>query len=190
MKLNVLIVSSQRSLNQCIKEILLKESVSIITFCDRLNQIEEECKQMTYDMMIVNEDSIHDFHNLMIYHKKFSCIIVCLKHQVKESYLHQCKAHHMVILMKPIKIHVFTQILQVCIQSQLQMKENNQKLQALNQRYQELKIIHHAKYLLMEKEHLKESQAHRMIEKQAMDKRCSKLVIAQRYIKKYEEKGE
>ena len=28
------------------------------------------------------------------------------------------------------------------------------------------------------------------IEKQAMDKRCSKLVIAQRYIKKYEEKGE
>ena len=96
----------------------------------------------------------------------------------------------MVILMKPIKKHVFTQILQVCIQSQLQMKENNQKLQILNQRYQELKIIHHAKYLLMEKEHLKESQAHRMIEKQAMDKRCSKLVIAQRYIKKYEEKGE
>lgn len=190
MKLNVLIVSSQRSLNQCIKEILLKESIPIITFCDRLDQIEEECKQMTYDMMIVNEDSIHDIHNLMIYHKKFSCIIVCLKHQVKESYLHQCKAHHMVILMKPIKKHVFTQILQVCIQSQLQMKENNQKLQALNQRYQELKIIHHAKYLLMEKEHLKESQAHRKIEKQAMDKRCSKLVIAQRYIKKYEEKGE
>ena len=111
MKLNVLIVSSQRSLNQRIKEILLKESVSIITFCDRLDQIEEECKQMTYDMMIVNEDSIHDIHNLMIYHKKFSCIIVCLKHQVKESYLHQCKAHHMVILMKPIKKHVFTQIL-------------------------------------------------------------------------------
>ena len=93
MTLNVLIVSSQRSLNQRIKEILLKESVSIITFCDRLDQIEEECKQMTYDMMIVNEDSIHDIHNLMIYHKKFSCIIVCLKHQVKESYLHQCKAH-------------------------------------------------------------------------------------------------
>ena len=61
MKLNVLIVSSQRSLNQRIKEILLKESVSIITFCDRLDQIEEECKQMTYDMMIVNEDSILTF---------------------------------------------------------------------------------------------------------------------------------
>lgn len=42
----------------------------------------------------------------------------------------------------------------------------------------------------MEQKHLKESQAHRMIEKQAMDNRCSKLVIAQRYIKKYKEKGE
>lgn len=190
MKLNVLIVSSQKILNHDIKEILLKERISIITFCDQLDQIEAECKKTPYDMLIVNEGSINDFQDILTYHKNFSCTIVYMQHKVSDDYLKQCRAHHIIILMKPIKKHVFTQMLQICIQSQLQIKENNQKLQALNQRYQELKIIHQAKYLLMEQKHLKESQAHRMIEKQAMDNRCSKLVIAQRYIKKYKEKGE
>ena len=50
---------------------------------------------------------------------------------------------------------------------------------------QERKIIGDAKQLLMERNHLSEEEAHRYVEKQAMDRRLSRRRVAEEILEQY-----
>ncbi len=57
----------------------------------------------------------------------------------------------------------------------------------LRQRISELKTVNRAKCLLIERENLTEEEAHREMEKTAMDSRISKAELARRIIERYED---
>ncbi len=63
------------------------------------------------------------------------------------------------------------------------MKKENIKLQ---NKIEEMRIVNRAKFSLMQYLGFDEAQAHRYIEKQAMDKRVTKYQIAMQIIKTYE----
>lgn len=57
---------------------------------------------------------------------------------------------------------------------------------SLKDRLSEIKVIDRAKCLLMEHEQLSEAQAHRYLEKRAMDSQMSRLQVAEQLLKKYQ----
>ncbi|MEE0868610.1 MAG: ANTAR domain-containing protein, partial [Ruminococcus sp.] len=56
----------------------------------------------------------------------------------------------------------------------------------LRQMVEDMKIINRAKFLLISCLNMSETQAHRYLEKQAMDLRISKLQVAKQVIQTYE----
>lgn len=52
------------------------------------------------------------------------------------------------------------------------------------------KVIQQAKCLLLEHEHMNEQQAHKYLEKKAMNARLTRLQLAKAVIRKYENKTE
>lgn len=56
----------------------------------------------------------------------------------------------------------------------------------LHKKLEEIRIVNRAKIALMQYLGFNEQQAHRYLEKQAMDKRCTKLEVAQKVIEMYE----
>mgnify|MGYP001110466159 FL=1 len=56
------------------------------------------------------------------------------------------------------------------------------------ERLQETKVIQQAKCLLLEHEHMNEQQAHKYLEKKAMNARLTRLQLAKAVIRKYENK--
>lgn len=65
------------------------------------------------------------------------------------------------------------------------LKKNEIKTVFIEKKMKEIRIINRAKWLLIEKENLSEAQAHREIEKRAMDRCLPKTDIANEIISKY-----
>lgn len=90
------------------------------------------------------------------------------------------------IVSKPIIRQVFMQSLKLAIASKkriLILKSENISLQ---QKIEEIRIVTRAKCVLIQYLNMTETQAHRYIEKQAMDMRTTRQEIAQNILKTYE----
>jgi response regulator NasT len=69
-------------------------------------------------------------------------------------------------------------------QSRIKMMINENK--KLQKKLNEVKFINHAKILLVQYEQLTEEEAHKKIERRAMDERVSRVVVAKDIIDRYE----
>ena len=89
------------------------------------------------------------------------------------------------VLQKPIIKPMFYQAfkMQMALKNRLlNLKKENEKLR---NKIEEIKIVDRAKLILMENEKLNEEQAHKYIEKQAMNERISRYSVAKDILIKY-----
>lgn len=93
----------------------------------------------------------------------------------------------MTVLAKPVVRQLFDQSLHFSMASRsrlLQLRKENERLE---RKLEEVRIVSRAKCLLIQHLGLTEDQAHRMIEKEAMDTRQTRLCVAQILIDEYRE---
>ena len=65
------------------------------------------------------------------------------------------------------------------------IRTQENKTHSLEDKMAEIKIVNRAKLLLMSEVHMDESQAHRYIEKQAMDRCVTRKAVAEQIVKTY-----
>ena len=70
-----------------------------------------------------------------------------------------------------------------CRNRMLLYKSENEKLQ---KKYEELKVIDRAKCLLIEHMHITEEEAHRVLEKEAMNTRLPRVRVARQVLDRFE----
>jgi response regulator NasT len=83
-----------------------------------------------------------------------------------------------------IKAYVY-QAVKLLVAVREKMRRTEEKNATLESKMEAIRIINHAKWVLIEKHNMNESAAHRYIEKQAMDQRMSKREVAENILKKY-----
>ena len=90
------------------------------------------------------------------------------------------------IVTKPVVPQMFEQAVRIGLASRNRMlayKSENEKLQ---KKYEELKIIDRAKCLLIEHMRITEEEAHRVLEKEAMDSRLPRVRVAKLVLERFE----
>lgn len=90
------------------------------------------------------------------------------------------------IVPKPINALFLIEYIKLLKQNQKLQKTITQEKEKMQTEVANIKIIDRAKFLLIEYLKMSESQAHRYIEKQAMDLRQPKKVVAENIIKTYQ----
>jgi len=86
-----------------------------------------------------------------------------------------------------MKMKIFWHILELAIDTQIKLQEVQKENIELKKKIENIRIIDRAKCVLISRLNLSEEEAHRAIEKQAMDMRISKRAIAEGILKTYEE---
>ena len=86
---------------------------------------------------------------------------------------------------KPVSVQSFVQGLRMTITTCQRLKGLVRKTESLKEKMEEIKIVGRAKLLLITKLSFTEEEAHKYIEKQAMDRCVKKTVIACDIIKNY-----
>ena len=90
------------------------------------------------------------------------------------------------LVTKPVIPQLFEQTIRVglaCRNRMLLYKSENERLQ---KKYEELKIIDRAKCLLIEHMRITEEEAHRVLEKEAMDTRLTRVRVAKLVLERFE----
>ena len=89
-------------------------------------------------------------------------------------------------IQKPINKALFIQATRFINASRNRLSGLRIENQKLHKRIEDMKLINRAKFMLMQYLGFDENQAHKYLEKQAMDKRITRLEVAIEIIKIYE----
>lgn len=113
-------------------------------------------------------------------------VILVVKKDLYESALLRSQKNGVFLLQKPIVRSVFESAVSFSIASLRRMERISEENAKLSQKIDDIKIVDRAKCVLIEVLRMREQDAHRYIEKQAMDMRQNKRIIAERIINTYE----
>lgn len=86
---------------------------------------------------------------------------------------------------KPISKQMFWSALKLAKVAQRRITMANKQNELLKEKLEDLKLVSRAKILLVSYEGMSEEQAHKYIEKYAMNERMSRVEVAQMVIRRY-----
>lgn len=118
-------------------------------------------------------------------HKSESFLILFTEQQRVAVLQEQLLDMGVLVMGKPLDPSAFQQSMGLLLAALNRFEQLRKQKDALAQRLEEMKILNRAKLILMEVLKLDEEQAHKFIERQAMERRLNKRVICESIIQTY-----
>lgn len=185
---HILIISGSEQGRMLLQQLLQEMNFSDMQHASTGLEARKMIMVQQLDLVVVNTP-LPDEHGEAVGKLAFSedaAVILLVKSDYVDAVWERVQNTGIYIIEKPLKRAIFFQIVQ-CITTQ---KQQIQILQAekekLQRQIQETNLLNRAKLVLMQVLKLSEPQAHRYIEKQAMDLRITKREVAEGIINTYE----
>ncbi|MFA9424277.1 MAG: ANTAR domain-containing response regulator [Sedimentibacter sp.] len=187
--ISVLIVSSSDKGIELLSQLLHINNPASITSATSSSEARRLLNDLEYDLIIINaplKDEYGDNLAATITEISASGVILVVKSEMSDDISAKVEDYGVLVVSKPIIRQVFFQSLKLALASKkriLSLKKENIHLQ---NKLEEIRLVTRAKCVLIQYLNMTENQAHRYIEKQAMDMRTTKEEISQRILKTYE----
>lgn len=142
-----------------------------------------------FDLVVINTPLTDEFgyeFALTVAEKKDSEIILIVKNEMFDEISYRVEEYGILTVSKPLSKPFFHQVLKLCAATSEKLKIFKTENLRLQGKLEEQRTVDRAKWALMQYLSMSEAQAHRYIEKQAMDMRISKISLAENIIKTYE----
>ena len=145
--------------------------------------------KLDFDLVIVDaplRDESGESLSRNIASKSASQVILLVKSEHFDAVSAVCEDDGVLTISKPVHSAVFWSALKLAGSAQRRLKCMKDENSRLKQKIEDIRIISRAKCLLISYINMSEQEAHRYIEKQAMDMRTTKRAIAEGILKTYE----
>ncbi len=113
-------------------------------------------------------------------------VVLVARAELADAMARQVEDYGVIVAEWPLNRFLFHQALKIAAASRRRVYELKRKNITLQRQLEEAKLIDRAKCALIQVLHMTEPQAHRYIEKQAMDRRVTKREVAAAIIEMYE----
>jgi len=142
-----------------------------------------------FDLVIINtplRDESGESLSRHIASKGISQVILAVKNEYFDEVSAVCEDDGVLTIAKPTSKSVFWFALKLCKSAQNKLKRIQVENAKVKQKIEDIRIVDRAKCILITYMNMSEKEAHRYIEKQAMDMRSTKRAIAEGILKTYE----
>jgi response regulator NasT len=183
---SALIVSSSENDTAFFTGLLGAASVLQITCLKSADSARRLMMKQDFDLVIVNSplcDESGESLSRYIASKGVSQVILFGK---GESVPAICEKDGILLISNPPDKDVFLSALSLARSVQSRIKKIQDENAQLKQKIEDIRIINRAKCILISSMNMREQEAHRYIEKQAMDMRSSRRIVAEGILKRYE----
>lgn len=170
-------------------EILSEAAYRNIVTVSNAGEARRECINHEFDLCIINTPLTDEFGinvAMSIAENYQTTVILFVKSEHFEEISEKAEGSGIITLQKPINKSLFWSTLKVANAMQRKIERIGSENRKLLQKIEDIKLTDRAKCLLISFLKMTENEAHKYIEKQAMDMRVSKRVIAEEVIKIYE----
>jgi response regulator NasT len=168
-------------------ELLNAANINKITVLNTSGEARRILLEKDFDLVIVDEplsDESGEDLSRYIASKSLLQVILAVNEHFDETSA-ACEQDGVLTVLKPIDKSYFWSALSLAKSADSRIKRIQAENAKLKQKIEDIRIIDRAKCLLISYVNLTEKEAHRFIEKQAMDLRSSKRSIAEEILKTY-----
>ena len=187
--LSVLIVSASSQAEQYLRSLLPGGRYDPVSTASDAGEARRLLLDRPFDMVIINSPLTDEFGTQLgidISEEYSSGVLLFVKADVYEQVADKMTDYGVLTLARPGNRQSIQQTLQLLAAMRMRMRSLEQKNRSLEAKMKEIRIINHAKWLLIDRLSMTEEQAHKYIEKNAMDNCCPRLQIAEDIIKTYD----
>ena len=145
-----------------------------------------------FELIVVNSPLPDEFgHEVCInaVEKTDAGVVFLVKAAQAEQLLGPLSEQGVLLLSKPFSTAFFVQAMHMAAAGNHRLQRARQENARLQEKIAQVRLVSRAKCCLVEHEHMTEAEAHRYIEKQAMDTRRDRTEIAQEVLENYEDMG-
>ncbi len=142
-----------------------------------------------FDIVIINSplpDETGESLAKDIAAKGLSQVILVVQNEHFEEISASCENYGILTIAKPVNKSLCWSALKLAISTQSRIKSMRSENAQLKQKIEDIRVIDRAKCVLISFLNMSEQEAHRYIEKQAMDMRATRRVVADNILKSYE----
>ena len=138
-----------------------------------------------YDLVVINaplSDEMGYDLAMDIVEEYGSSVIIATPPEIYDSIWDYVADYGIMVIVKPLDPDNISKGIRFLLATQDRMKQYVEKMQKLEDKIDEVKLVSQAKILLMEQKHVSEKEAHRLIGKEAMDHGVSRKMVARNII--------
>lgn len=186
---NILLVSSSKKEQETLISTLNAASYSNITASFDASEARRLIYMNEYDLIIINSPLSDEFGHFLAteaIEKTLAGIVFLINGEIENSVSEKMEEYGIVIIKKPIVKQLFYQAVKLVLLSNRRIKNLRNENTDLQMQIEEIRLIDRAKCTLIQYLNMTEEQAHKYLERQAMNMRVSKKKIAQRILNAYE----
>lgn len=184
----VLIVSAASSFFTVMEPLLPSTDYWPVVHAKSVAEAQRRLLEGTYDIVIINAPLPDDFGLRLAISTctdSSSGVLLLVKNDLYNEIYTKAMPYGVLTLSKPTNSQLIVQSLRVLCATRELLLQMEQKQMSVEKKIEEIRLVNRAKWLLIECLGMKESDAHRYIEKQAMDLRISKSEMAENIIRTY-----
>ncbi len=185
---SVLVVSASVKFNQILPEVFPLPAFSPVVVETSVSAAKRAIAERDFDFVVVNaplpDDSGIQFSIETA--GSYQAVLLCLvrAEQYDEVY-EKLVGHGVFLLQKPAPRSIFQIMTGWLISARERARGSEKKNLSIEEKMNEIRLVNRAKWLLISELKMTEANAHRYIEKQAMDRCVSRRRVAEEIIKTY-----
>lgn len=184
----VLIIASDDKKAQTLVKTMETLEGFVLDYAITIAEATEKYTVIEYDLIIINTPLKEELGTELILHiaeNTLSAILVLVEAEKQEEVQEKLLATGALVLPKPVSKTVLIQSIPFVLNSKLIIQTLRMQNKKLKQKIDDIKYIERAKYTLIQYLGYDEENAHRYIQKQAMDRRITPREVANTILKMY-----
>ena len=185
---SILIVSVTDKFTSAFADLLLETRYSPIHTAASVSAAKRMLAEKTFDFVIINAplpDDIGTRFAIDTCTSKQSAVLLLVKNDIHADIHDKVVEYGVFTLPKPTSKPTLIHALRWMESSRERLRQFEQKSLSIKEKMAEIRLVNKAKWILISELKMNEPDAHRYIEKQAMDRCVTKQTIAEEIIKTY-----
>ena len=185
---SILIVSATDSFTSAFADLLPEARYSLVLTVTSINVAKRVLAEKTYDFVIINAPLPDDDGTRFAIDTcttKQSAVLLMVRNDIHDDIHDKVAEYGVFTLPKPISKVTITHALNWLESARERLRQFEKKTISIEDKMAEIRLVNKAKWLLISELHMSETDAHRYVEKQAMDRCVSRRCIAEEIIKNY-----
>ncbi len=185
---SVLIVSASEKFNDSLRALLPEKDYSPVHIVASVNSARRALLERSYDLVMINTPLPDDFGRKLamdVSENKNAVSMLFVRNEFYEETYVKVVDYGVFTIHKPTSAQIITQSLDWLRATRERLRKLEKKTVSLEDKMAEIRLVNRAKWLLIEQLKMTEADAHRYIEKQAMDRCVTKREIAESILQTY-----
>lgn len=185
---SVLLVSSSEKFNESVVSLLRESGCSPLLTVSSISSAKRVISERAFDCVIINSplpDNTGERFAIDICECRGTVVLIMVRSELHAEVYGKVAPYGVFTLSKPVSRPLFLTAVGWLGSARERLRRSEAKNLSIQDKMEEIRIVNRAKWLLISHLKMDEEQAHRYIERQAMDRCVTKRTVAEDIIKTY-----